>query len=78
MDFLARFKQSPIYSVMLGLILLLALGVEWRGGLLYYKGAHTTGNWDFYFLLILEGTCGSFLTVSGIWGLLRPPLDRDN
>ena len=78
MDLLARFKRSPIYSLILGLITLVGLGIEWHGGKVYYKSEHYSGHWDFYFLLAFFGVVGLFLTVSGIWGLCRPPLEDDD
>ena len=72
MEFLAKFKSSPILSLILGLGCLAMDLIEWRSGLVIYHGEHHRGNWDFTFLLVLFGACGLWLTVSGIWGLCRP------
>jgi hypothetical protein len=77
MDFIARFKESPIYSLILGLFCLGALAIEWHTGALNYHGVHRAGNWDFYFLLIFFGVCGLGLTGIGIWSLIRPSLKGD-
>lgn len=76
--FLARFKRSPIYSLILGLISLGLTGYEWSSGQVYYRGRHYAGNWDFYFLLAFFGFCGLGLTVIGIRGLFRPSQDDDD